>query len=297
MELRDYWRLLRRRAWIPLVLVAVSILSATGLTFLAKPQYAATATVATAGYSPLTFPEVVKSNNVALRVIHDLNLGQTADQVRNRINVSLNRTGLYRVSVTDRDSRGAVAFANAAAKESAALYQQATVNAQGTTPDPHASSAAYLDRYLAAAKTLLAFNRDHPDTTTATTTSRPKDVNVAAQALALQLEERAAADAYLNLESALTHHQVVQITSATAPAAAVVDQAAAQLDTGSRTLMIFYAGALALVLGIGLVFALEYLDNSVREPEQVEELMGTPVIGVIPRGTARSLRQAKGGAA
>ena len=33
------------------------------------------------------------------------------------------------------------------------------------------------------------------------------------------------------------------------------------------------------------------------EPEQVEELMGTPVIGVIPRGTARSLRQAKGGAA
>ena len=61
--------------------------------------------------------------------------------------------------------------------------------------------------------------------------------------------------------------------------------------------MIFYAGALALVLGIGLVFALEYLDNSVREPEQVEELMGTPVIGVIPRGTARSLRQAKGGAA
>ena len=54
---------------------------------------------------------------------------------------------------------------------------------------------------------------------------------------------------------------------------------------------------LALILGIGLVFALNYLDNTVRESEEAEEIVGAPVIGIIPRGTARTLKPARGGAA
>jgi capsular polysaccharide biosynthesis protein len=297
MDIRGYWRLLRRRAWIPLVLVAISVLAATALAFLTKPQYAATAMVATTGDSRLTFPEVVGSNSLALRVIQDLNSGQSADQVRSRIRVSFSRNNLFRLSVTDPDPQRAVALANTAAKDAAALYQEVAVSGQKTAADPQKSSTVYLNLYLAAAKALLAFNRDHPEAATITTTSRPKDVGIAAQALSLQLDERAAANAYLSFQSELTHSNIQQIVSQGAAAATVVDQAAAQPDTGSRMQMVLYAGALALILGIGLIFVLEYFDNSVRVPEQVEELIGTPVIGVIPRGTARTLRQARGGAA
>ena len=50
--------------------------------------------------------------------------------------------------------------------------------------------------------------------------------------------------------------------------------------------------ALALVVGIAMIFAVEYLDNSIREPEEVEQLLGAPVVGIIPQANARTLRTA-----
>ena len=45
MELREYWRIFRRRLWIPIVLVLVTTSTVAALGFLAKPKYTATATV------------------------------------------------------------------------------------------------------------------------------------------------------------------------------------------------------------------------------------------------------------
>ena len=39
---------------------------------------------------------------------------------------------------------------------------------------------------------------------------------------------------------------------------------------------------LGLVGGVGLAFFLEYLDRSIRTPEQVEQILGLPALGVIP---------------
>jgi capsular polysaccharide biosynthesis protein len=39
---------------------------------------------------------------------------------------------------------------------------------------------------------------------------------------------------------------------------------------------------LGLMLGVGLAFLLEYLDDSWRSPEEVEQLTGVPTYGVIP---------------
>jgi capsular polysaccharide biosynthesis protein len=60
----------------------------------------------------------------------------------------------------------------------------------------------------------------------------------------------------------------------------------------ARLLKVLYAIALALVVGIGIVFAVEYFDNSMRDPEEVEKLIGAPVVAVIPRATTRTLRTA-----
>ncbi len=40
--------------------------------------------------------------------------------------------------------------------------------------------------------------------------------------------------------------------------------------------------ALGLVVGIGAIFLLEYLDRTIKHPEEVEQLLGLPTLGVIP---------------
>ena len=42
-----------------------------------------------------------------------------------------------------------------------------------------------------------------------------------------------------------------------------------------------------LALGVGLAFALEYFDTTVKTPDQIEKLVGHPVIGVIPAFTVK----------
>ena len=41
-------------------------------------------------------------------------------------------------------------------------------------------------------------------------------------------------------------------------------------------------GGLGLVLGLGLVFLLEYFGRAINKPEDAEAYLGAPVVGVIP---------------
>jgi len=42
------------------------------------------------------------------------------------------------------------------------------------------------------------------------------------------------------------------------------------------------AGVLGVMLGIGVVFLIEYLDNTIKSPEDIERYIGLPVLGIIP---------------
>nr|WP_276537088.1 GNVR domain-containing protein [Anaerosalibacter massiliensis] len=43
------------------------------------------------------------------------------------------------------------------------------------------------------------------------------------------------------------------------------------------------AGVLGLMISIFLVFILEYLDNTIKTPDDVEYHLGLPIIGTIPK--------------
>ena len=76
-----------------------------------------------------------------------------------------------------------------------------------------------------------------------------------------------------------------QITSAAASAyVTVVDSAGAAypVTTAGQTNLLLGA-ILGLILGVGAVFFLEYLDRTVRTSADVEMLLGIPVLGVIPQ--------------
>ncbi len=342
MEFRRYWHVLRRRAWIPLLLVAVTVLTAGLLTLVRPPQYTATATVIAKGGGAdktLSFTEVAISNSLALRVLHQLDLQESVNDLTGRIKVSSGRSNLYKVSVTDRSADRAAALANAVAKEAAVLYQELAGGTRSSiVKDLEKDRKAFRDQYLAATKALMEFNRQHPDAAgpTADITAQAQLLQLderaaadayqrfpgartreeylsaarrflqfkqehpdagpgsdaAAQARLLQLDEKAAADSYLRFEQEVTRARADELTNARNFAASVVDEAAARPDTMARLLDIIYAASVALILGVGLSFALEYLADTVRDPEEAEQLLGAPVLGTIPRASARRLHRA-----
>jgi capsular polysaccharide biosynthesis protein len=113
--------------------------------------------------------------------------------------------------------------------------------------------------------------------------------------MALQLDVQAAGDSYVRFEQEIAQLQIAAATDPNTSLASVIDEAAPMPDTTARLLRIVYAAGLAMLLGIGLILGLEYLDDSVRSPEEAEQLVGAPVLGVIPRARLRSLRQARSG--
>ncbi|HBW37321.1 YveK family protein [Desulfosporosinus sp. BICA1-9] len=50
----------------------------------------------------------------------------------------------------------------------------------------------------------------------------------------------------------------------------------------SKTLNVLIAFVVGLMASVGLVFLLEYLDNTVKTSSDVEKLLGIPVLGIIP---------------
>jgi capsular polysaccharide biosynthesis protein len=288
MEIREYLRILRRRAWVPLLLMVVTAGSTAVFVFLGKPEYIAAATVLakTPNAASLNFLDIATSNNLALKVRSQLNLSEPVDQLAAQLSVSAGRTSdLYKISVTDPDPDRAVLLANTFAQRAAQLYQELAAGTSGANVTPiDADQATIRQQYFDAAKAQLDFNKKHRAGV------NDKNTTIAAQALQLQLDVTAAAQNYLTYVSDVTGAKINAATNATNYNASVVDAAAARPDITSRYLKILYAAALALVMGIGIVFALEYFDNSIREPEEAEQLIGAPVVGVIPRGTARTLR-------
>lgn len=299
MELREYWRILKRRAWIPAVLLIATVLTAGGLTLITKPDYKATATVTAKSQGTsstnqvLSFPEVATSNQVALAVIKQLNLSDSVDGLVKRVKVNSGRSDLYTISITDPDAQRAAAIANAVSQQAAALYPKlnADVGTSVFDQDVQQARADFQKRYEDTVTAFVTFEKVHPSA------DKSGDVTLIAQHSFLQLQEQAAAAAFTTFENSTTNTSVNQLSQATSFGSAVVDPAVAKPDTTSRLLKVGYAAGLALALGIGLVFVLEYMDNSVREPEAVEEMFGSPIVGIIPRATNRTLRPARGGAA
>jgi capsular exopolysaccharide synthesis family protein len=64
----------------------------------------------------------------------------------------------------------------------------------------------------------------------------------------------------------------------------VLDQAEIPTDPykPNKKLNLLLAAVVGLFLGIGLAFFFEYLDNTVKSPEEVEQLIGLPSFGMVP---------------
>lgn len=55
----------------------------------------------------------------------------------------------------------------------------------------------------------------------------------------------------------------------------------------NKRLNLAVAGAVGLVVAMGLALLLEYLDNTIREPEELERRLGLPLLGTIPEMSSK----------
>jgi len=298
VELREYWRAFKRRAWIPILLVIVTAATAGALTFLSKPEYTASAQVSAKSQGPNTngqtasFPEIAVGNDVALKVVQQLKLNESPASLSDRIKVTSGKSDVYTITINDASAEQAVRIADAVAAAAAVHYQEVNGGTNATSVYDQAvkdTEVHYQKQFVDAQTALLTFQRDHRGA------GQSKDLTLVVQGALLQLNAEAAAQAYRDFVNGTTNADVSQLSQANVYQASVFEQAAAKPDTTSRYFKIGYAAALALLLGIGLIFVLEYMDTAIRLPEAVEEMIGAPVVGIIPRANVQTLRPAKGG--
>ncbi len=294
--LSAFSRIVRRRAWIPLLFATLTTAAMGVLSLTSKPAYVATATVIAknpenATDRPLSFPEVVTSNTVALRAIQAAHVAETVDELEAALSVVSGKSDIYQIAIRDTDPARATALANAVAGESTAYYQDLaggdTVSIQATVDKDRADLNK---RYLDASQALLSFDQTHPQGAGAR-----GDPSLGAQRLALQLAQQAAANAVLNFEAGITQGKLAQITTIRNFESHVLDQAAALPRGETKLARLIYVAGLGLLLGIGAVFLLEYFGRSIDKPEDAEAYLDAPVVGVIPRASAGALRRAARG--
>jgi uncharacterized protein involved in exopolysaccharide biosynthesis len=261
MDLGDYWHVFKRRAWIPIVLVAVTVLTAGGIAILSAPTYVATATVqakttGSSGTTPaqtLSFQEVVGSNTLALAVVKQLGLSETPAELTKRISVTAGHSDLYTVTITDPSADRATTIANAVAQQAAQIYQEKNATAASSLfiANVETERTSLLKRFTDAERALLTFQAQHPKIVQST------DVDLVLLYHHLQLDQQAASAAYQTFEQQTTTETVRALSQANNFPASVLDPAVAKPDTTSRYLKVVYAAALALLLGLGLIYLLE----------------------------------------
>ncbi|MEW6154494.1 MAG: polysaccharide biosynthesis tyrosine autokinase [Actinomycetota bacterium] len=268
IELREYLRVLRHRAWILVLLAVIAVASSVALSRSQTPMYAATAELRLQPRgSEQLFDSQVGPRFDATRAIQTEIRVIESRPVRERVRRDLpdapavsasavSQTDIVLLRVESADPGLAAAAANA--------YAQGYID--------HRREAEVAD--LASAITELEKSIAELDTQIA---GAPESSRLAlGNARNALLETRQ--DLILSSRVKTGGAQIVQ--DAVVPSGPFSPQ---PIRTAAVALV------LGLLLGVGLVFLLDYLDDTIKTKDDLERASGLPVIGLIPEvaGTRR----------
>lgn len=204
---------------------------------------------------------------VRQQVIKELGLPDTPDQLRARITVSPQQTtNLIDVTVDDRNPQRAADIANKLMSDFVATF---TSDNQGRVAQAGAALAAQissLEKTLAGQQSQLA-KAQASKTDTATLQQQIQANN----ALLVQLTTN-----YSSFQS--QQAQVLDSIAVASPAAAPLTPSSPQ-----KTLNTLLGALAGLLIGFGIAAFFEYVDQGLRNPDDVRERLGLPTLAVIPK--------------
>jgi capsular exopolysaccharide synthesis family protein len=282
-----YLALIRKWAWLPILLGVVAGGAAAFLSSRQTPIYQATTTMlvrpaqttapvgsfGTLDQVVKTYAQLLTERPLLQQVIDDLGLPQSADQLQPNVTVSQRAdTELLDVKVQDASPGRAASIANTLLKDFIAQVQtqeqqQITAALQGLQSriDDLGSQITAHGREIAVLRSKSSLTPDQ-------------------QAQLMSLEQRQAADSasYTTLVKNLEDVRSNQL--ARYETLAVVDPATPPSVPirPHKLLNTLLAGALAAMLAVGLAFLIEYLDNTFTTEEEVRRATGVPLLGTLP---------------
>jgi non-specific protein-tyrosine kinase len=323
VELLEYWKIIRKRLWLIVLLMAVSMASATYYSLQQVPLYRTTTTLFLnpASPSPLlpyyvtlsaeslanTYAEFMRTRSFARLVAQKMGDETTLEEVLGAISTRyVEDTQFFKVSATHTDPEKAQKLANTAAQvfiaENIARQQaeQEQIQAQ-QNPAKELKQQQLQELQQSLQKELDYYGQEieRLQAQIAELESSPSSEEVDQRVLALRQELINNQSLRVEVLSSLAQTQASLAASEGAPdvdTAVVVD--AAPLPTEplpQQTLQhILLALAASLGLGVCLAFLLEYLDYTVKTPEELDAVYGMAtlgVIGVIQGGDHRGVRR------
>jgi capsular exopolysaccharide synthesis family protein len=285
MEFWNLYRIIRKRLWMVLFLVVVTVSGTLASVLAAPPAYKATATVRVAIASPSvadvgrldwftagilfsTIQETVLSRTILQEVIDQNVLGMTTEEFRTAIGVSrVGNSNLLKIDAKSTEPEMAKRLAN----EIAATFIRSN---QRLLDSQSASSVSFYEEQLKIAE--QNYNRARDDFRESL--NQPNARAAENRFITAQAAYQAALD---KLEAVRLINRFPDLRPASVT---IGEPAVTPTEPEGRQLARYTLIALlvSLMLGIFIAMGLEYLDPSIKSPYEVTRALGLPVIGSVP---------------
>jgi succinoglycan biosynthesis transport protein ExoP len=282
LELRDYLRVVRRRKWTIALVTIVVVGAAIGLSLIQTPVYRATAEVLLQAKSSesLFDPSTGNRNDPARAIQTEMQVLRSRpvrDLVEKKLGSSpkvsaaaVGQTDVIAVSAESTDPDRAAAIANAYATSYIEFRRSQSVDDLLSAAEQIQQKITDLQKQIDALAPPEA-GATRPGATpsnAATDNSLQRESLQQQQALFRQKLDQTQVDAALKSGGAQLVTPAIASTSPVRP-------------TPKRNAIV--ALAVGLMLGVGLAFLREYLDDRLKSKEDVEQVVpGVPVLGLIP---------------
>lgn len=298
LEIRRYFRIFRRWWWL---LLAATLLAAGGSYLATRSQpriYSSRARVMvgtsiqslnpdwvainTAEQLAQTYAELATTRPALQGVIDRLGLQASPDILRGMVAVKPSQgTQILDITVVDTDPLRAAAIANAVAEE---LVRQSP----GGSESPEAGIRRDVEEQLRDLKSRIDMAREEVQNLEAAILQEDSARAIAElknrrDLLQQQISQWQAT--YAQLYTAYTGNQANTLTIVE-PAEPNYTPIGPQTSTN-----VLLAGATGALLAVGAILLLEYLDDTVKNGEEITELTGLPFLGLIPRVREKATEQ------
>jgi tyrosine-protein kinase len=326
MELLAYWKVIRRRLWLIILLVVISCVGAAVYSLQQVPQYSATTTLflntsvaksvlGSLGTDALqslanTYSEFMRTNSFAHRVVDEIGVPMSEKQVVEALSTKyVPDTQFFRITATHPDPKVAQTLANSAAE---VLIAENTVRQQAQREQLQAqrgsSSAQSRQRLIEVQKALeeelISYNDQIKSLQaqlaalqqgTQSDENNQRIQNLRQELIDLQSSRVDVLNSLVRAQSEQGDNSSDSL--ADTDTAVVVDAAPLPTVPVSRGIIerTFLALAISLVAGLGLTFLLEYLNYTIKTSEELEAIYGMPAQGIIG-SISKKWRKEKGSA-
>lgn len=277
MTLRDYWRVVLRRKWIVLAAVVATVTPAVALSLMQDPVYEASADMLIKPGSTVFGSEQQGSTNPDRLVQNEISVLQSEtvyDQVVKDLGPNANPPGasgswyddsdLITVSVQSGDPQTAAVVANAYVQAYIEVKREQNVGTLFTAAEQVQAKITELQTQIDALDQQIDISDDDDDTGA----ESQRRVLVDQQGLFKQTLDQFQVDAALASGNA-------ELTRQAFPPVEPIE------PNPVKTAML--AVVIGLLLGLGAAFLIDYLDDSVRSPDDIAKLGSElPVLAVVP---------------